>query len=124
MAPTLFNQLLYQLAREAMADELEPAQFKNMLGTRALDSALPRLMADPDSPWWDRRDTASKESQMDIVRDAWQASLAHLRATFGNDPGRWTWGKAHTLTHVHPLGRQKPLHLLFNDGAASDAGWS
>ena len=122
VAPTLFNQLLYQLAREAMADELGPAQFKNLLGTRALDSALPRLMADPDSPWWDRRDTAMKESQMDIVRDAWQASLAHLRATFGSDPGRWTWGKAHTLTHVHPLGRQKPLHLLFSVGPQAMPG--
>ncbi len=28
----------------------------------------------------------------------------------------WGWNKAHTLTHKHPLGLKKPLHLLFNVG--------
>ncbi|MCP6330174.1 penicillin acylase family protein, partial [Klebsiella pneumoniae] len=81
-----------------------------------LDTALPRLAADADSPWWDNRGTPHKENRADGVKAAWQASLAHLKKTLGDDPAAWNWGKAHTLTHSHPLGQQKPLDLLFNVG--------
>lgn len=116
IAPTLFSQLQYQVLREAMADELDDTAFHNLLKTRVVDDALPRLLADPDSPWWDRRGTAPVETRRDIVRDAWRASLAHLRSVLGAQPQDWTWGRAHRLTHGHVLGRQEPLHLLFNVG--------
>ena len=122
IAPTLFNQLLFDIAREAMGDELGDDQFKNLLSTRALDFALPRLIADASSPWWDKRGTPAKETQADTVKAAWQASLAHLRSTFGADSAQWQWGKAHTLTHGHPLGRQKPLDKLFNVGPFAAPG--
>lgn len=115
-AATLFNQLTYELARQAMHDELGDAFFDSLLQTRVLDTALPRLTADAASPWWDRRGSEAVESRADTVKAAWQASLAHLRQRFGKDSRQWTWGKGHTLTHEHPLGTQKPLHLLFNVG--------
>ena len=113
---SVFSQLLYELARGAMADELGETQFKNLLGTRALDSALPRLAADPASPWWDDRATPRTETRADTMALVWQASMAHLRATLGTDSTKWNWGKAHTLTHSHPLAAQKPLDKLFNVG--------
>ncbi|WP_160086625.1 penicillin acylase family protein [Pseudomonas sp. 9AZ] len=121
-AATLFNQLVYQLAREAMADELSDAFFANLLQTRVLDSALPRLAADASSPWWDNRGSEAVESRADTVKAAWQASLAHLRSTLGEDSAKWAWGSAHTLTHSHPLGQQKPLDKLFNVGAFAAPG--
>ncbi|MET1079777.1 MAG: penicillin acylase family protein [Pseudomonas sp.] len=114
--PTLFNQLLYQLGQAAMADELGPAFFDNLLNTRVLDATLPRLTADANSPWWDDRTTEARESRADTLRQAWRASLAHLDRTLGSDRSRWTWGQAHQLTHGHPLGQQKPLDRLFNVG--------
>jgi penicillin amidase len=116
ITPTLFSQLLYELARGAMADELGPVQFKNLLGTRTLDSALPLLAADDTSPWWDNKDTPAVETRADTLKVIWRATLAHLQATLGSNPTSWGWGKAHTLTHAHPLAAQKPLHLLFNIG--------
>ncbi|NQD95680.1 penicillin acylase family protein, partial [Pseudomonas sp. CrR25] len=121
-AATLFNQLLYQLTERAMADELGEAFFGNLLFTRALDSALPRLTADPASPWWDDRTSPAPESRAQIVRAAWQASLAHLHAQFGADPATWTWGSAHSLTHGHPLGQQPALGWLFNVGPFAAPG--
>ncbi len=120
--PTLFNQFLYELTREAMADDLGELQFANMLKTRALDHALPVLAADANSPWWDKRGTPAKESRTDIVQAAWNAALAHLKKTFGEDPAQWTWGRAHTLTHPHPLGQQKPLDRIFNVGPMAAPG--
>lgn len=116
VAATLFNQFLYQVAYGAMHDEMGDTFFPLLLTTRTIDTALPRLAADADSPWWDDRSTPTKESRADIVKAAWQASLRHLRETLGQNPENWQWGKAHTLTHVHPLGMQKPLDHVFNVG--------
>ncbi len=113
---TVFTQWLYETARAALLDELGPVHFDHLLKTRALDHALPQLLADPTSPWWDQKGTEQVQTHQDIVHQAWQASLQHLRATLGADPGSWTWAKAHTVTHGHPLGRKKPLNLLFDVG--------
>ena len=119
---TLFNQLIYELALNAMSDELGAAFFDNLLGTRALDLALPRLTAAANSPWWDQRNTPGVESRADTVKRAWQASLQHLSTLYGEDSSQWQWGKAHTLTHNHPLARQEPLDRLFNVGPFSVPG--
>ncbi len=116
IAPTLFSQVLFEVARTAMADELGPVQFKAMLRTRALDEALLHLLADANSPWWDVRGTPAMETRADTVKAAWTASLVHLKNTYGPDTHQWVWGKTHTLTHNHPLGQQKPLDKLFSVG--------
>lgn len=116
IAPTLYHQFVYELARAAMADELGEVLFRNLLRTRAFDHALPRLTADVASPWWDRRDTPAAETRRDILQQAWRATLDHLHTTLGKSPASWLWSKAHTLTHNHPLGQQKPLNLLFDVG--------
>ncbi|SNS93597.1 penicillin acylase family protein [Pseudomonas segetis] len=121
-APTLFNQLVYELARHAMGDELQGPFFENLLATRVLDVALPRLTADADSPWWDNRSTDAIEDRAQTVKAAWQASIAHLKQTLGADPKSWQWGTAHTLTHNHPLGQKKPLDRLFNVGPFAAPG--
>ena len=115
-APVLFHQLVNELTREAMADEMDDKLFDSLRRTRAIDHALPALFADAASPWWDKRGTAQRETRADIVRLAWRATLAHLRTVLGSDAQSWTWARAHTLTHAHPLGQQKPLDQLFNVG--------
>ncbi|AXA27337.1 penicillin acylase family protein [Pseudomonas putida] len=119
---TLFNQFLYELAFAALHDELGDTWFQVLISTRAIDAALPRLAADADSPWWNLRGGHDRTERTAIVRQAWQRSLAHLRELYGNDPADWQWGKAHTLTHNHPLGQQKPLNLLFNVGPFAAPG--
>lgn len=114
--PTVFTQFVYELTRAAMADELDETQFAALLGTRALDLALPRLTADEASPWWDNLNTDKEESRRDVVRLAWRATMAHLKNTLGNSPNDWGWGRAHTLTHKHPLAVQPLLGWLFNVG--------
>ena len=99
----------YNLADATFRPKLGDAMFKTLLTTRVVDAALPRLAADPTSPWWDGK-------RADTVKLAWDNSLVHLKATFGDDPTQWQWGKAHTLTHGHPLGSQKPLDLIVNVG--------
>jgi penicillin amidase len=122
ITPTVFNQFLYELARGALADEMGEVQFQNLLNTRALDFALPRLAEDADSPWWDNRNTPQVEHRTDTLKVVWRAAIDHLRATLGEEPTDWGWGKAHTLTHGHLLAAQKPLGLLFNIGSFAAPG--
>ncbi|WP_299072722.1 penicillin acylase family protein [uncultured Paraglaciecola sp.] len=122
IAPTIFNQFVYQLAKEAMFDEMGDNYFATLTSTRVIDFALPRLAAQANSPWWDDRTTANTEDRTTIVVNAWNASLEHLSATFGTDTSTWGWGVAHTLTHKHPLSQQRPLDKLFNVGQFASPG--
>ncbi|WP_395597922.1 penicillin acylase family protein [Pseudomonas sp. A1437] len=122
VSATVFNQFLFDLADAAMRDELGNDFFDTLLSTRVIDSALPRLAANADSVWWDNRNTPTKETRADTVRAAWQASMKHLKLTLGDDASGWKWGTAHTLTHGHPLGQQKPLDRIFNVGPFAAPG--
>lgn len=122
LAATLFSQMTYELARAAMMDEMGEIQFNNLLRTRALDAALPLLAADPASPWWDNRTTPAVESRGDTMKLVWKNTLAHLQSKLGTSLLDWPWGKAHTLTHGHPLGLQKPLDRVFNVGPFASPG--
>ena len=122
VSATLFNQFVYELLRAAMADELGDAAFGNLLRTRAVDHALPRLSADANSPWWDKRGTDARETRTAIVSEAWRNTISHLQSQYGADMASWTWGRAHTLTHKHPLGQQAPLDKIFNVGPFAAPG--
>ncbi|MGF6594925.1 penicillin acylase family protein [Pseudomonas sp. 2835] len=122
VSATLFNQFLYDLAYAALHDELGDTWFQTLISTRAIDAALPRLAADASSPWWGKQGSSEQGDRTAAVKQAWGNTLAHLRETLGNDPAGWQWGKAHTLTHNHPLGLQKPLNLLFNVGPFAAPG--
>ena len=122
IAATMFSQLLYEVANAAFADELGEVQFKNLLRTRALDSALPLLVADAKSPWWDNVDTPAQENRFETIRIAWTNTYKHLSGLYGTSLLDWAWGKSHTLTHNHPLGQQKPLDKLFSVGPFPVAG--
>ncbi|MNI18589.1 Acyl-homoserine lactone acylase QuiP precursor [compost metagenome] len=119
---TLFNQFLFNLADATMRDELGNDFFETLLSTRVIDAALPRLAANADSPWWDNRNTPARESRAETVKVAWNASIKHLQTVLGADFTQWQWGKAHTVTHGHPLGQQKPLDRIFNVGPFAAPG--
>ncbi|MDP9503316.1 penicillin acylase family protein [Pseudomonas protegens] len=119
---TLFNQFLFELANATFHEKLGDAYFDALIQARVVDAALPRLAADPDSPWWDNRTTPQRESRADTVKVAWHASIDHLKRTLGANPAQWHWGSAHTLTHGHPLGMQKPLDRVFNVGPLDAPG--
>jgi penicillin amidase len=119
---TLFNQFLYELTEKIFHDELGDAFFDTLLSTRVIDDALPQVAADASSPWWSNRNSSTEDSRAETVKVAWHASVEHLRSLYGNNPEEWLWGNAHTLTHAHPLGSQKPLDVLFNVGPFAAPG--
>ncbi len=119
---TLFNQFVSDLVEEVFHDELGDGFFETLLSTRVLDAALPRLAADAQSPWWNNRHSPFEENRAETLKVAWHATVSHLTSLYGANADEWLWGKAHTLTHAHPLGTQKPLDQLFNVGPFAAPG--
>lgn len=117
----LFNQWVWQLAHEAFVDELGEDLLKTLLETRLPEAALQRLANDPASVWWDDRRTLERETRQLLLARVWRLSVAHLQQTLGA-PEHWQWGRAHTLTFVHPLGRSALFAPLLNSGPWPVAG--
>jgi penicillin G amidase len=77
---------------------------------RALPPLLRRLAARDDT-WLPAGRTGD-----DLLREAWQSTVAELRAELGDDVATWRYGRFHTLTLRHPLGMIPALARLLNRG--------
>jgi len=78
--------------------------------------ALPVLLSDSTSWWFDDPRTQTVETRDDVIRKSLQDALAELRQRLGEDIKTWQWGKLHTVTFEHLLGRRWPLDKIFNIG--------
>jgi penicillin amidase len=77
---------------------------------RALPQVLERLAA-RDEAW-----LADGRSSDDLLNEAWDATIAELRAELGDDVNNWQYGRYHTLTLRHALGSVATLAPLLNRG--------
>ncbi|WP_091343364.1 penicillin acylase family protein [Micromonospora rhizosphaerae] len=94
------------------------------------------LLAQPGSPWWDRRDTPGVERRDDILRSAATDAAEELRRDQGDRPADWRWGRMHTLTvRNQTFGKSGigPIEWLFNadpvgvsggDAIVNATGWN
>ncbi len=74
---------------------------------------LLKVLAQAPSPWFN---LGHGETRDDVMRLALRQSIDFLKTELGPEIKDWTWGKLHTLTYAHTLGRVKPLDKLFNRG--------
>jgi len=123
IAATLLTAL-QERAYRAIAGPLSAAvglgTFATLPGRGYLQRSLPRLLdalAGGDTSWLAPDDTPDA-----ILRDAWGAALAALRAEQGEEIALWRYGTAHALTLRHPLGALGPLGRLFNRGPFPQGG--
>ena len=57
-----------------------------------------------------------KEIFEDIVYQGLSDAVVELENKYGNNIDNWVWGNVHHIEFEHPLGKQKPLNILFNLG--------
>ena len=111
------------LTRSIFDDELGPLA-KDYSGTQSSWAGLIAALRDPAWSWWDDTTSSGQDRARDVISDALDRTAAELRATVG-EPGRWTWGRLHTVTFreqslgVSGIG---PLEWYFNSGARPVAG--
>ncbi len=122
--PSIYNNLLAQIMRRAMADEITDKGFESLAATSLLKNSYEQFVKNENSPWWDNKNTEKKETRALIVEEATQKTIELLTLISGKNPADWTWGKIHTLTHKHPLDAVKPLRSFFNVGPFEVSGGS
>jgi penicillin amidase len=86
-----------------------------------------RLLAQPDSPWWDAKATPATETEPDILRAAQLDAAGELSHRLGDDPTGWRWGAIHRLTLRNATFGSSgigPVEWLFNRGPAGVSGGS
>lgn len=122
-APVIYYKLLHQLHVGIFEDEIGEEDMKVLLHTHFFYRSLTKIIANPNSKWWDNIKTPANETRKEIFTDAFKKAVAALTAQFGtSDMSQWQWGKVHTVEHVHPIGRRKPFNRLFNVGPFSVPG--
>jgi len=120
---TIFNNLVYFLMYNTMADELVDQDFISFSKSFLVRSKMAAIFSNPNSIWYDDVATDElNESRKQIFTQSLEDAITSLIAQMGDDVGTWTWGRVHTLTHVHPIGREEPLDKIFNVGPFAKAG--
>jgi len=122
--PSIYNNLLSQTMRMAMADEITDKAFESLSTGSILKNSYEQFIKNENSPWWDNRHTNEKETRSIIVERAARKTISLLTEIAGSNPQTWKWGKIHTLTHKHAFDAIKPLRKFFNVGPFEVPGGS
>ena len=122
VGPTIYYQLIYQLQKNMMEDELGRQQLGVYLTTLIARRSLSNLIANESSIWWDNVHTSVLETREQVVNKSFREAVQKLVESLGNKPASWTWDRVHLLEHTHAIGRKKPFNLLFNVGPFAVSG--
>ncbi|VXB40743.1 Acyl-homoserine lactone acylase QuiP [Flavobacterium sp. 9R] len=123
VAPTIYNKWLYLYLKNTFEDELGNDKFEQFLGTHIGKQVATKLIANPNSIWWDDTTTkGTEETQAFIFKKSYKEAIAALEKQLGNTVASWTWNKVHTVEHQHPLGKVSALKPIFNVGPFEIAG--
>jgi penicillin amidase len=115
--PTVYYNILSWVLYYAMADELGYNEYKNLANSEIMQRSYLMFISNNESIWWDNVNTSVKESRDDIIIGACKKALATIKkSTESKSKDGWNWGKVHTLTHGHPLGKIPALKSYFDVG--------
>jgi penicillin amidase len=102
-----FRKMMDNIFKEELGEEL----FHEYLRTASFPPrALRRMIRKGSSLWF------GKKSLEDILAASMKQMFSELREVIGSDMTQWTWGKIHSLTFEHVLGKKKLLAWIFNLG--------
>lgn len=128
VAASIYATLRYHLERQAYAQMgalrtgvvghgiFQIAPGEEALSRRSLPGILARIKADwyiSDAPAWPGADRSWKA----ILQESMRLAVNDLRQHFGADMQQWHYGRLHTLTLRHTLGRTSMLAPIFNRGS-------
>jgi len=111
---TIFETMFRMVIRNVFADELGDL-FHEFYSNRYITlDAMDNLYNNHDLSWVDDINTKDKKENLDdIIAKSFHNTIDTLVATMGNNLEKWQWGRVHTLTIGHPLGKVKILDRIF-----------
>ncbi|MBW4689511.1 MAG: penicillin acylase family protein [Komarekiella atlantica HA4396-MV6] len=122
-AAALFEIFWKHLLADTFHDQLPQEYFPD--GGDRWYAVIKNLAKQPNSIWWDNRNTQIVENRDQILRQAFTGAVDELERLQSKDPKNWNWGKLHTITFRNgTLGKSgvAPIEALFNRGSFPTAG--
>jgi penicillin amidase len=119
----LFEVFWKHLLADTFHDQL-PSQYFPDGGDRWY-TVVKNIAQQPDSFWWDNRNTPTVEDRDQILKQAFAEAVDELERIQGQDPKFWNWGTLHTINFRNAtLGKSgvAALEALFNRGGFATAG--
>lgn len=117
---TIFNNIIYFIIHNTVADELDDNNASRLTRSFLMRANMFDMLSNESSPWFINDDSINERTEIFTV--SIEEGISSLINQFGDDVSKWRWGKVHTLTHVHPIGRQEPLDKIFNVGPFEKSG--
>jgi penicillin amidase len=109
-APAIFHVLLQNTIEITFKDKLGDSLYTYWLSNPFIvHNAINSLLNNNQSQWFDDPKTDKIETRDDVLSLAFIGAIEFLSDKLGDNPEDWTWGKLHTLTLFHPVGRQIPI---------------
>lgn len=99
-AGPLYGVWLQQLLTAFYRPHVPEKQLGILRGSRGVEVMLDALLAEPSPNWFG---DPPKPARDELVRTTFASAVAIVRARFGDDPQRWSWGRLHTTHFRHPL---------------------
>ncbi|MGI8675368.1 MAG: penicillin acylase family protein [Nocardioidaceae bacterium] len=119
-----FNAVWRDLLRLTFHDQLPEEVWPT--GDERWFEVIRRLLAQPDSVWWDDvTSTEVRETRDDVLLAALEQGRDHMTELQARDPEKWSWGHLHRLELVNPaLGKSEigAVRTLFNRGSYQVGG--
>ena len=110
-APLIYQRLYQQIAYETFVDDMGEDLAKDYLKQWYVwQERFDRLIATPDSAWFDDSRTAERETLPDLIMRSAATVREALTARHGDDPAQWTWGSEHRIAFfslLRPSGPQR-----------------
>ncbi|MBD2357741.1 penicillin acylase family protein [Tolypothrix sp. FACHB-123] len=122
-AAALFEVFWKHLLADTFHDQLPQDYFPN--GGDRWYEVVKNIIKQPNSSWWDNRNTPKVENRDQILRQAFTEAVNELEKIQGKDPKSWNWGDLHRITFRNAtLGKSGvgAIEALFNRGAFATAG--
>ena len=119
---SIFYELLTMLGINIFNDELQNLDINHFMNTSVYLGSILNILANEESVWWDKTNTAFRETKKDIVVDSFIEATRALKLHFGRKIKHWQWKKFHKYAPQHPIGRKKPMDLVFNFKPSGVAG--
>lgn len=103
-----------EIIKIAVKDHLNSLETEQLCSTSSYWKFATRIIDNKDSKWW-------KNNYNGILQLAFASTHKNMTTQFGTFKN-WNWGRLHTVTYEHPLGKVPALKKLFNLGPYPAAG--
>ncbi len=114
-----YHHLLPLIFKDELGDVTPSAQSSNA------KQLVGKILAEPNSHWWDDLNTPEQERMNDILAKAFNDAYDDLVERAGKNPDKWRWGALHTATFRNQtLGESgiSVIEAIFNRGPVETAG--